>query len=275
LSARQTITTCLYFNGKTMCRLAAYLGPPVLLKRFLIDPPHNLIKQAWAPLEMEEAVLNADGYGLGWYPDNSNPVTYLDTQPIWADVNLEGLSVSLSSHLWMANVRSATPGQQTGVANTQPFASGRILFMHNGFIENFNPEARMRFHQQLRPEIQAGIGGNTDSEYLFALFRQNCDRSNNDPAGALLKALDEFDTICPTGTAYLNIILSDGEKLYAVRHAVNGHCPTLYYTRNDSIYPGATVLASERLTTESGWQAVPEHCLIVLSSREKPLVRAL
>ncbi|MEE8513848.1 MAG: class II glutamine amidotransferase, partial [Gammaproteobacteria bacterium] len=29
-----------------MCRLAAYLGPPITLQRFLVDPAHSLIEQA-------------------------------------------------------------------------------------------------------------------------------------------------------------------------------------------------------------------------------------
>ena len=258
-----------------MCRLAAYLGPRLLLKRFLIDPPHSLVRQAWAPREMTEAVLNADGYGFGWYPDKGNAATYVYTGPIWADVNLAGLSESLTSHLWMANVRSATPGQHTGVANTQPFASGRILFMHNGFIENFTSGARTRFHRHLRPEIQAGIGGNTDSEYLFALYRQHCDGESYDLADALRRALDDFTDLCADTTAYLNFVLGDGKKLYAIRHAVNGPCPTLYYSRNDRLYPGASVIASERLTPDPEWRAIPEHSLIVLSGEHAPELRAL
>lgn len=50
-----------------MCRLAAYLGPPITLARYLLDPPDNLVHQAWAPRELVYARLNADGFGFGWF----------------------------------------------------------------------------------------------------------------------------------------------------------------------------------------------------------------
>ena len=36
-------------RGALMCRHLAYLGPPVPLRAVLIDPPHSLYRQAWAP----------------------------------------------------------------------------------------------------------------------------------------------------------------------------------------------------------------------------------
>ncbi|MEJ2094057.1 MAG: class II glutamine amidotransferase, partial [Gammaproteobacteria bacterium] len=51
-----------------------------------------LIKQSWAPKEMAEAVLNADGFGFGWYSDINDPMIYLNTLPIWSDINLESLA---------------------------------------------------------------------------------------------------------------------------------------------------------------------------------------
>ncbi|HBE92200.1 MAG TPA: hypothetical protein DDW55_06595, partial [Gammaproteobacteria bacterium] len=59
-----------------MCRLAAYLGPELRLEKLLIEPEHSLVKQSWAPREMLEAKLNADGYGYGWYDPEGNPLRY-------------------------------------------------------------------------------------------------------------------------------------------------------------------------------------------------------
>ena len=49
-----------------MCRLAAYLGPEIPLRSFLLDFPHSLYQQSWDPKELTEARLNADGYGVAW-----------------------------------------------------------------------------------------------------------------------------------------------------------------------------------------------------------------
>ena len=51
-----------------MCRHLAYLGPPVPLASLLLDPPHALAHQAWAPRDMRGGgTINADGFGVGWY----------------------------------------------------------------------------------------------------------------------------------------------------------------------------------------------------------------
>ncbi|VAW77744.1 hypothetical protein MNBD_GAMMA13-583, partial [hydrothermal vent metagenome] len=50
-----------------MCRIAAYLGPPITLGMLLTEPPHSLLVQGWAPRELRYAKLNADGYGFGWH----------------------------------------------------------------------------------------------------------------------------------------------------------------------------------------------------------------
>jgi glutamine amidotransferase len=49
-----------------MCRHLAYLGPPVPLGRLLLDPPHGLLHQSWAPRRQRNGALNADGFGVGW-----------------------------------------------------------------------------------------------------------------------------------------------------------------------------------------------------------------
>lgn len=259
-----------------MCRLAAYLGPPVLLRRFLQDPSHSLIKQSWAPREMSEAVLNADGFGLGWYTEENLPATYLTTQPAWSDVNINGLAASLDRPLWLGCVRSATEGQLTGLVNTQPFVSGSILYTHNGFVRDFNPAFKTRCHETLRPEILAGINGSTDSEFLFAVMRQHFQESNAPEFRAgLLQGLAGMADIIGEGSALLNFIITDGRQLYAIRHAINADCPSLYFNVADPAFPGASLAASERLTDDANWQPVPEHHLLIISNVDEPELIAL
>ncbi len=50
-----------------MCRLLAYLGSPVSLEHLLYKPEHSLIVQSYQPCEMTSGVVNADGFGVGWY----------------------------------------------------------------------------------------------------------------------------------------------------------------------------------------------------------------
>jgi len=250
-----------------MCRFVAYAGPGIPLQRLLIAPPHSLLRQSWAPEEMQGASLNADGYGFGWY-QGGQARRYRSTRPIWADANLEDLADTLSSELWLASVRSATPGQGVDLANTHPFRHGRLLFMHNGYLEDFHQAWRPRLHRELRPEIQAGVHGDSDSEFIFALLRQSLDAGDSPPA-ALLKTLERLAAWQPQGfSALLNLLLCDGQTAYAIRHALGGDCPSLYYHQDEPGFAPGRVIASERLSPAPGWQAVPVHQLLALRPGE-------
>ncbi|HET8701541.1 MAG TPA: ergothioneine biosynthesis protein EgtC [Nitrococcus sp.] len=259
-----------------MCRLAVYLGKPVRLERFLLAPEHSLIHQAWAPREMRSAVLNADGFGFGWYDDNGHPAAYRNIQPAWADPNLAALGRTLIRNLWVANVRSATEGFASGYANTQPFADGRLLFLHNGFVEHFAESLRPRLRGWLQPAIEAGIHGNTDSEYLFAVIRQFAAENPQSPSLLLRRLVDVLATWVPTGErALLNIALTDSSEIAVTRHAHSDECPTLYATESDPLCPEGALIASEPLTTGAHWESIPAHRLVTVGSAGQISITAL
>ncbi len=253
-----------------MCRLAAYLGPELILQKLLEEEPHSLIRQSWACKELQGTSLNADGFGFGWYQDGS-AATYTSTLSIWSDSNLPDLQRTLSADLWLAYVRSATAGQATNQANTQPFRHGPYLFLHNGRIDNFNKGPRSALHGYLPADIASGIEGNTDSEYLFAMCRHQLD-AGLAPAQAMLTACKELDSLGITEPALLNMLMSDGESLFACRHAINGAaCPTLYYTNKHPHFPSASVIASEIFSLPEHWQAIEENTVLTIN-KAKPAV---
>lgn len=249
-----------------MCRLAAYLGPDVTLGQFLLEPAHSLYVQSWAPRELRFAKLNADGFGVGWYGPEGQAARYLNAMPIWSDHNLSALASSLSTGLWLAMVRSATPGFACGIPNTQPFTDGHLLYLHNGFVEHFDQRLRGHIRRYLSPTIEAGIQGNTDSEYLFALLRQIlADDASLTLAQAIREGLNQITAWLRDETTLLNLVLTDGERLYATRHAFNAEPPSLYYTTDDEHFPeGAQLIASECLTHPDFWRPVPDHHLLIL-----------
>lgn len=254
-----------------MCRLAAYIGPPISLAHFLLQPSHSLVRQAWAPREMSEGTLNADGYGFGWFDPSGQPAKFTSIMPIWGDTNLTALGPSLSASAWVANVRSATPGLAIAQANTQPFSDAEFLFLHNGFISNFASHIRARMRQALTAPIEAGVHGNTDSEYLFALLRNILAQDLELPLDeALLQLFAILHEWLAGERALLNFVLSDGERIYAVRHALNAPCPSLYFTADDEDYPEAALVASEPLTDSKFWQPVPEHHFLILDPTQPP-----
>ena len=259
-----------------MCRIAAYLGEPIALGKFLIDPPHSLQVQGWAPRELKYARLNADGYGFAWYADDGQPAVYVNPGPIWTDPNLPHLARTLASDLWIASVRSASEGNPVNHANTQPFAGEDFLFDHNGLIDQFHCQVRPRLVADLDPSLLPSIRGNTESEYLFASLRQilfdNQDLSVESALAELMSRIEHWVDGC---RALLTIVVSDGERLYAVRHALGDGCPTLYYTTDDEGFPNAQLIASERMTDSSFWQIVPEHQILILAPDKPPELLSL
>jgi glutamine amidotransferase len=254
-----------------MCRLAAYLGPEIPLQHFLLEPAHSLYRQAREPRELLYTKLNADGFGFGWYDPDGSPSIYTSILPIWSDGNLPHLARSLSRPLWLAEVRSATDDQPVHPCNTPPFYDERHLFAHNGFIGEFHLQVRPALQDMLSPPVAATIQGNTDSEYLFACLRQLLvDKPHRPPGDALGELLDLLAEWVDEQPALLNIIVTEGERLYACRHAINHECPSLYYTTDDELFPGGQLLASERFTEDSFWQPVPEHHILILDAEKPP-----
>lgn len=259
-----------------MCRLAAYLGPAITLQQFLLDPPHSLYRQSWEPQELKYAKLNADGYGFGWYGPDDTPAVYTSPMPVWSDSNLPHLARTLRQPLWLAEVRSATSGSPVHQFNTAPFHDAKLLYVHNGFIREFHTQLLHRITAMLDPEIAADINGNTDSEYLFACLRQLLADDPDLTIPAALAGLFELlaDWI-DEQPALINIVITDGQRLYATRHGLNHECPSLYYTTDDELFPGGQVIASERLTGDSYWQPVPEHHILILDPDKPPELLAL
>ena len=124
-----------------MCRWIAYRGETTALEHYVTEPEHSLISQSIHALESMSST-NGDGFGLGWYGEHPEPGLYREVRPAWSDDNLRYLCRHLQSHLFFGHVRAAT-GTPVTRPNCHPFACGKWLFMHNGFVGNWN---RLRRH---------------------------------------------------------------------------------------------------------------------------------
>ncbi|MEM9451689.1 MAG: ergothioneine biosynthesis protein EgtC [Cyanobacteria bacterium P01_E01_bin.6] len=248
-----------------MCRLLGYIGDPIHLDHLLYKPSHSLIVQSYQPLEMTAGLLNADGFGIGWYhasrPDN--PYAYRNTFPIWNDTNLPALSRYIESRCMLASIRSATPGLAVNLSNCPPFQHDNLLMVHNGFIENFRQTLYRPLRDRLNDEIYSSIEGSTDSEHLFALIRQE---QETNPHASLEDVLRQVLTLVfrladNQITVGANLILSDGDRLIACRTSNRTPVPTLYLLQGDKEFPNSVLIASEPLSA-GDWQPIPEHSLL-------------
>lgn len=58
-----------------------------------------------------------------------------------------------------------------------------------------------------------------------------------------------------------NLIVSDGHRLIASRYALGSTAPSLYWLRDDPMYPNAVIIASEPLFT-GNWNSVPNSSIL-------------
>ena len=249
-----------------MCRLLGYLGPPISLDHLLTKPEHSLIVQSYQPREMKSGLLNADGFGVGWYHPQreTNPFVYKNIIPIWNDINLPEIGRYVESGCVLGYIRSATIGQAIDMSNCQPFAHQQLLCIHNGRIENFRQTLYRPIRDRLSNPAYQSIKGSTDSEHFFALLVDQC---LVNPTATLEQALPEvllnLDQLAKSHqvTASANMLVSDGHRLVASRFASGTAAPSLYWLRDDPTFPDAVIIASEPLFA-GNWNSFPEQSIL-------------
>lgn len=246
-----------------MCRHFAYLGPSASLHDLVFAPPFGLERQSYAPRRQKHGLLNADGFGFGWYPEGSaEPVRYRRAVPLWSEENIRDLARVTRSGAILGAVRSATVGHPVQEGASAPFAHGRWLFSHNGALPEW-PESAA--------ELAAGVTFGdlarqqtlTDSTLLWALLLARLE-AGEDAVSA---------TIAVTAAARyvggrVNLLLLDGERIVATAAG-----DTLCYLQG--AHPGpdgtpqpAVIVASEPFDDSDGWVNVPRDHVLLATAHE-------
>lgn len=232
-----------------MCRHFAYLGPPVSLASLVLDPPHSLYRQSWAPSDMRGGgSVNADGFGIGWYADGSL-VRYRRSVPIWADESLPGLASSITAGAVLAAVRNGTVGSPLNESAVAPFTRDEWLFSHNGLISGW-PGSVTKLAESLPVSELLTLNAPMDSALLWALIQ---DRLYSGAPAVESVASVVRDVAAAAPESRLNVLLTDGEQIVATTWT-----HSLWFRRTtDSV----TVSSEPWATT--GWEPVPEHSLLL------------
>ena len=261
-----------------MCRWLGYVGSAISPRELLYDPERSLIEQSrrHAP---DMPVPNGDGFGLGWFGSRDVPALYHSASPAWNDRNLQSLSAEISSPLFLAHVRAATgtPIQET---NCHPFAHGRWMFVHNGYIAEFD-RLRRPLMLAVRPDLFGAILGTTDSEVMFHLALTF--GLADDPVAALERMAGLVEALGADAgiddPLQMTVGVTDGRRLVAARYASGGEVNTLFHSADveslRQLYPAderfahfsadARVVVSEPLTELPGlWHEVPAGCAVVV-----------
>jgi gamma-glutamyl hercynylcysteine S-oxide hydrolase len=252
-----------------VCRHLAYLGPRASLRSLLIDPPHSLYRQAWAPRRQRHGTVNADGFGVGWYADGDPvPARYRRGVPMWGDPSLPDIARVTRSGAVLAAVRSATEGTAAGEQAAAPFGDGRWLFSHNGSLEGW-PAAAAAVAERAAPPSAAAVllslEAMVDSAFLWALVLQRL-RAGSPMAAALAGTIAAVEAA--GGTGRFNFLLTDGSSVAATACG-----DTLWYRASQ----GAVTVASEPDDDGPGWTEVPDRHVLTATTalaRATPLAEA-
>jgi glutamine amidotransferase len=214
-----------------MCRHLGWLGRDVAISSLVLDPPHSLRVQSYAPRRQKHGMMNADGWGVGFF-DGATPRRWRSTTPLWGDVSFDSVAPALRSHCVVASVRSATIGMPIELSATAPFTDGRWLLAHNGVVDR----AVLPSSSSAEPVC--------DSTLLAALIFSR----GLDALGEVVLALGAADP-----NARLNILAANGSRMLSTTWG-----DTLSMLRRDD----GVVLASEPYDDDPNWEDVPDRHLL-------------
>ncbi|CAN5136026.1 ergothioneine biosynthesis protein EgtC [soil metagenome] len=219
-----------------MCRHLGWLGASVPVSSLILDPPSGLLVQSYAPRRQKHGLMNADGWGVGFF-DGTVPRRWRGTTPLWGDASLASVAPALSSSCVVAAVRSASVGMPADATAAAPFTDGQWLLSHNVLVD--------RSVLPLDPLAESVV----DSAVLAALiFRRGLDH--------LGEVISEVGAADPG--ARLNILAANGSQMLATTWG-----DTLSVLRR----PDGVVLASEPYDDHPDWQDIPDRHLVEVRDR--------
>ncbi|WP_109004984.1 ergothioneine biosynthesis protein EgtC [Streptomyces rishiriensis] len=237
-----------------MCRHLAYLGPEEPLGRLLVEPPHALYRQSWAPRRQRYGTVNADGFGIGWYADGDPaPARYRRAGPIWADLSFADLARVVRSRALLAAVRDATLAGADAEAAAAPYAAEGRLFSHNGAVTGW-PGSLEPLAGTLPASALLSMEARNDSAFVWALVLARL-RGGDTEGQALADTVLDVAEAAPGSR--LNLLLTDGATIAATAWG-----DTLWYLAEPGL---STVVASEPYDDDPRWQEVPDRTLLVAS----------
>jgi predicted glutamine amidotransferase len=198
----------------------------------------------------------------------------------------------------LAHVRAATEGFGVTESNCHPFAAGQFAFMHNGSVGEFH-KLKRRLREKLTDDTYISIHGTTDSEHLFALFRDHAKRLQHNSSAEIMAAAlqatlaDVIRLTAAIGTtrrSLVNVAVTDGQCAVVSRFTTDDSEGLSLYIRTgekfvceegvcrmqDNRDQHATVIvASEPLTKEPGWKEVPRNHLVLIHADHRAEIRSI
>ncbi|KAK7064263.1 Phosphoacetylglucosamine mutase [Favolaschia claudopus] len=165
--------------------------------------------------------MNGDGFGVGWYDSNYDeelgpqPCIFTSVTPVRSSIICRDLP------------NKSTTAGSLSLDNCHPFVHGKLMFMHNGGIAQW--ELIKRSLQKELPDVAFNmVQGNTDSEWAFALFLSKLPDPNARTFTPDILRRAMLDTIATmndlaeavgiTEPSLMNFCVTDGDTVIATRY---------------------------------------------------------
>jgi predicted glutamine amidotransferase len=179
----------------------------------LLDAPDNLV---------EQSKRNPDGTGLGVFGADGKPGVYKQPMAAWQDQPFATEAHDLTGTTFIAHVRYSSSAA-LDVRNTHPFLQDDRIFAHNGVVEALDVvDARLA-----ELGVSGLVGGETDSERVFALITGGIRRHHGDVVAGIVDAVGWLAETVPIFA--VNILLSTATDMWgrcAIRRPMSCICST-------------------------------------------------
>ena len=255
-----------------MCRLfGLYANKPVNVHfSFYESPVESFSKQS---------LRNPHGWGIAWF-DEKEWHLYKEPCPLFESIIAkEFIRDWIRGKIIISHVRLSSCGK-IKKENTHPWLYKGWAFAHNGTIDD------VRELEKLISDEYKDFKGETDSERLFHLIVQEINNLE-DPVEGIKSAVEK---LLKNNISFssLNFLLSDGNKLYALRYATKSlDYYTLYYIERPkegcdleklsqetqqlikmklAYGERAIIIASEKMSDEPYWKEIPNKHLVIVDS---------
>jgi glutamine amidotransferase len=245
-----------------MCRLLGYAGPePIDLMHPVLQAPNAMIAQSRR--DTESGKPNDAGWGYGLWNNAIPSVIKQPTKP--AEDPDFSVPAQTSCKRLILHIRRASAGR-VAMENTHPFQFvNQLIFAHNGSIDKFDT-IRDYAIQLLPVEHRNVIKGATDSEFIMHLFLSELYRLDTPDTARITsfrKALQSTIHQCRQlaekargdDPPELNFMFLTKHFLISTK--------VLYWLGFYPSYRGGTLITSEPLETDDGWQPLEENTMIV------------
>ncbi len=223
-----------------------------------------MYEQSWAPRELLSGTVNADGYGVCWYA-GERPARIAEARPIWYDDDLKQTLTAIESGCVIAALRNGTTGLPVDRSGLLPLVHDRWSFVLNGFVPDFRASHMRALRQELPDDLYAGLRGSSDSETLFLLTVAGLREGATMPE-AMGETARRVAARVGREEAQLNMVMTDGTRLAAVRSGTALLTNSLYLAEHPPFAAGGVVLASEAPEAGAVWGPVDGHSWIEIDA---------